>query len=303
MDNAWLATSLITIREYAKVHDHDALAQKADAILNDMDFTLWYSNATHRFFWGAVENPLGGGEADYYSNENRIINFVARALDDLSAEEFQRSLDALEASSGSYDGITVEKMAWDGSYFTYAAPALFIREMETSYGAHTIIPATRAQIAYASDQGYAAWGLSDSFDLDCSGYVQQGAPPAASPDPHETRPGLVTPHASALALITPLDSAAITNLQALADAFPCAYETPYGFRDAVMTDRSAPDYGQCSARFSALAQEWTFLSIVNYESGFIWRYFYRDSGVFRAHIEMYGGSTIYLPMVELKNLP
>jgi hypothetical protein len=58
-----------------------------------------------------------------------------------------------------------------------------------------------------------------------------------------------------------------------------------------------PDYGQCSERFSLLGQAWIFLSIVDYEDGFIWRYFYHDSGVLRAHIEMYGGGVVYLPVL------
>ncbi len=302
VDNAWLAAALITIREYAEAHGHTALAQKADAILRDMDFTLWYNPMTHRFTWGAVENPRGGGEADFYSNENRIINFVARALGHLRAEEFRRSLDALISPSGSYGGITVARVAWDGSYFTYAAPALFIREVSTSYGTDTLIPATRAQIAYARDKGYVVWGLSDCFDVGEGGYVQQGAPPAASSGPLETRPGLVTPHASGLALITPLANEAISNLQILSTTFNCAYTPGYGFRDAVMAHPGDPNYGRCSARYSALAQEWLFLGLVNYINGFIWRYFYRDGGVLQAHIEMYGGAQVFLPFV-LKNSP
>lgn len=297
VDNAWLAAALITIREYAGAHGHTALAQKADAILGDMDFTLWYNPTTHRFTWGAVENPQGGSEADYYSNENRIINFVARALGHLSADEFRLSLAALEDPSGSYGDITVARMAWDGSYFTYAAPALFIREVSTSYGAETLLPATQAQIAYARDRGYVAWGLSDCFDVGEGGYVQQGAPPAASPDPPETHPGLVTPHAAGLALITPLASEAITNLQTLSTTFPCAYTPALGFRDSVLTRPDAADYGQCSARHSALAQEWLFLGLVNHVNGFVWRYFYRDAGVLEAHLEMYGGARVYLPLV------
>ena len=147
VDNAWLAASLITIREYAQANSHPHLAQKASAILQDMDFRLWYHPDTQRFSWGAVEDPQGGGEADFYSNENRIINFIARSLGQLSAAEFRQSLDALEGPTGSYGGIVVEKMAYDGSYFTYAAPALFMREMNTSYGRATITSATQAQIA------------------------------------------------------------------------------------------------------------------------------------------------------------
>jgi len=295
IDNAWLAASLITVREYAEANGHTALAQKADAILADMDFSLWYHADMHRFTWGATEDPQGGGQTDYYSNENRVINFVARALGQLSSEEFRLSLDALAAPAGVYADITVEKMAWDGSYFTYASPALFIREMDTAYGTATVFPAAQAQIAYARDQGYDAWGLSDCFDVD-GVYVQQGAPPVARPGSPEDRPGLVTSHASALALVTPLSSEVITNLQTISDTFDCAYDPAHGFRDSVMVKPATPDYGQCSDRFSALAQEWIFLAIVNHETGFIWDYFYRDNGVAAAHAEMFGEYRVYLPV-------
>ena len=114
IDNAWLAASLITIREYAEANDHSLMAQKADAILQDMDFTLWYHPDTNRFSWGAAEDPLGGTQADYYSNENRLINFVARAMGHIGSSEFYDSLQALQQPPGTYSGITVEKLAWDG---------------------------------------------------------------------------------------------------------------------------------------------------------------------------------------------
>ena len=297
VDNAWLAASLITIREYAEANGHPVLAQKADDILGDMDFLLWYHTGTHRFTWGDTEDPQGGTEADYYSNENRIINFVARALAHLTAEEFGLSLDALEQPQGIYDDITVEGVAWDGSYFTYTSPALFIREMDTAYGTNTITPATEAQVAYAQDQGYDVWGLSDCFDVGDGGYVQQGAPPTAMGGATETRSGLVSPHASALALITPLASDAITNLQTFSDTISCAYVPSFGLLDSVMANPTAPDYGQCSERFSALAQEWIFLAIANHKTGFIWDHFYHDEGVTAAHIEMFGESRVHLPII------
>ncbi len=298
VDNAWLAASLITVREYAEAHAHASLAQKADAIVQDMDFSLWFDPNTHLFTWGGVEDPQGGGPADYYSNENRIINFIARALGDIEADEFALSLAALQQNGAAYGGISVEKVAWDGSYFTYAAPALFIREMQTEYGSDTISPATQAQILYAQDQGYDAWGLSDCYDVGLGPYVQQGAPPVAMPDPPETRPGLVTPHASALALITPYHTEVITNLQIISGTFAGLYDPLYGFHDSVMADPGAPDYGQVSDRFVALDQAWLFLAIINYKTGFIWEYFYRDAGVFTAHQEMFATSRAYLPLVS-----
>jgi hypothetical protein len=296
VDNAWLAASIITVREYAQANSHPYLAQKADAILQDMDFRLWYDDATYLFYWGDVENPQGGGQADFYSTESRIINFVVRALGQLSRVEFLLSLAALEQPAATYDDITVEKVSWNGAYFLYTSPALFIREMHTPYGTNTITPATQAQMAYALSQGYDAWGFSDCYDVGDGEYVKQGASPVAMPDPPETRPGLVTPHASGLALITPLAADALANLQATAALFDCAYDSPYGFRDSVMANPDAPDHGQCSDRYSALAQAWIFLAIVNHENDFIGRYFYRDPGVVLAHVEMYGG-TVYLPLV------
>ena len=298
IDNAWLAVSLITIREYANVHDHPIIAKKADDILADMDFRLWYDSDSHRFYWGDVEDPLGGFPADYYSNENRLINFVARAMGQLDEIEFQQSLNALEQPSGEYAGITVEKMAWDGSYFTYGAPALFIREMDTSYGSRTITPATEAQLAYAKDQKYDAWGLSDCFSVGNGGYVQQGSLPVAMPISPETEAGLVTPHASALALITPLSGQAIANMETIVSEFPCMYDPIYGFRDSVMVNKKSGDYGLCSDLFSALAQEWIFLALANYDNEFVWRYFYQDEGVRQAHVEMYGYFEANLPVIR-----
>jgi hypothetical protein len=297
VDNAWLAASLITIREYGEANNNSVMAQKAEDILSDMDFSLWYHSDTHRFSWGASEDPQGGTLADYYSNENRIINFIARALGDLNTDEFLLSLKALEQPSATYNGITVEQVAWDGSYFTYSTPALFIREMNTAYGTNTILPVTKAQILYAQDQGYDAWGLSDCYDIGPANYVQQGAPPVSMPDAPETRPGLVTPHASALVLITSLESDAITNLQVLSMIFPSFYDPMYGFRDSVMANPSSPDYGQFSDRFTALGQEWLFLAIVNHQTGFIWEYFYKDSAVLAAHRAMFGEIGVFLPIV------
>lgn len=121
--------------------------------------------------------------------------------------------------------------------------------------------------------------------------------------PSETHPGLVTPHASALALITPLSSEAIANLQAIPSTSDCAYDAFYGFRDSLMADPSALDYGECSSRFSALAQECIFLAIANHETGFIWEYFYRDPAVRFAHQEMFGKHQLYLPLILAEDRP
>jgi hypothetical protein len=312
IDNAFLAASLITIREWAKVNGKAALTQKADAILQDMNFMLWYDSNQHIFMFGGSNNPLAGIPANYYSNENRIINFVARALGQLTAAEYQASLNALIQPSAIYDNntaatnddIAVAKVAWDGSYFTYTGPALFIREMQTPYGTGTIEPVTQAQIAYAQNKGYSAWGLSDCYDINALGYIPQGAPPIAPANAGtlEAHAGVVTPHASAMALITSFAGQSATNLQTLASSFPAVYDANYGFRDSVMARIGDPDYGDASSRFSALAQEWLFLSIANAQTGFIWNYFYRDAGVMAAHNEMFAAPALTAPANGLVSL-
>lgn len=297
IDNAWLAASLLTIHAYAEYGQHAALAQKTNALLADMNFRLWWHEDSYYFTFGGVEDPQAGTLGDHYSNENRIVNFMARALKQISQEEFKNSLTVLAAPSETYNGITVEKTAWDGSYFTYTAPALFIREIPLAYGQNTIEPATAAQIAYAQTQGYDVWGLSDTFDVDDGLYLQQGAPPVAMPDPPESRPGLVTPHASALAFITAYQPQAAANLQAIANAYPCAYDPDFGFRESVMTNPLDTDFGQCSARFSSLSQLWLFHGLINSETDFIWTYISRDSGVWDAYIEMYELPQLYLPAI------
>lgn len=316
IDNAFLAASLITIREWAEVQGIKAVRRDANRILSAMDFRLWYDPALRLFWLGTFDTPQGDIHGDLYSNENRIINFIARALGQLSKKKYKRSLDALIAEPRTYDNgtpgdtsddITVKKVNYDGGLFTYLLPSLFINEGKTPYYKKTIKPAIEAQIAYASDKGYEAWGLSDCFDSDpltptpnatlSSIYLKnQGARPSSIIDTIEEHPGLVAPYASGMVLNTKLVSTAIANLQTL-KAIPHVYpviddgtNTPfyYGFRDCVDVLPGSDRYHQVSARYSALAQEFIFLSIAQRQTNFIHKYFYRDAGVVRADREMFG---------------
>ena len=288
IDNALLAASLITIMEYADSNSAVSIRDKCDSILGRLNFLAWYDQTTHRFRHGAYRNPQGGSVWDIYSNENRIINFVARALGQLTEEEFWESLDSIDSClPDSYDTIRVKRPNWDGSYFTYTVPALFIKEMETCYGDSTIDPVTRAQIEYAEDSSYVAWGISDAFwgpNPNSERYMELGAPPRCSGNSEDNPDsGIVAPHVSALALITSRDSLAIANLQTLADtfSFPGLYDASRGFFDSVNLKDSV-----ASSRFSALAQAYIFLSIMNYKQRLAWNYFHRNPGVDTAYADL-----------------
>jgi hypothetical protein len=302
IDNAWLALCLIAIAERARAVGAPSLASKADAILGAMDFRIWYHPASHLFSWLAPDDPRyrKAGFAGEFSSENRLINFVARALGQLSAEEIQASLAALAQAPGTYDrgtadpadDVVVARVNRDGSYFTYAAPALLFDEMDTGYGRDTIDRATEAQIKYAGDVGYPVWGISDAYDVLDGPYLRLGAPPRGSGDPaQDPDRGLVVPHASALALVTRYSLAAEENLRQIATLFPQAYDQQYGFRDSVLVRPGDPGRGRVSSRFTCLAQTWTLLAIANLRTGVVWQSLWRNEGIRRARQETYPTTT------------
>jgi RHS repeat-associated protein len=294
VDNAWLAASLLTLQGFCDTHPHladaAALSAQCAAILAPMDFMAWYDPATHRFNWGGPNDPKGGTWADIYSNENRIINLVARCLARLNgstgfaAAEFAASLAALQQTPGEYDGITVGRVAYDGSLFTYLLPAQFVREMETSYGADTIAAAVAAQVRYATNHDRVAFGVSDGFGPGDQGYLERGAPPRASGDPNnDPDDGLIVPGALGLALVSSHANRAIDVLAYLQEAFPGCFSADHGFRASVNVLS-----GQASNRFTALDQGMLLLALANQANGTIWRSFYASPAVAAVHAEVFG---------------
>lgn len=280
LDNAWLAASLIFIREYSEAKNKPALAAKAQNILKDMNFTMWYDSANRRFNSGGYQNPRTGFYYDYYSNENRIINYVAYILGQLNESELNLSLASLVQSSASYNGITVKKVNWDGSYFTYASPTLFIKETVLPYADLTLNPATMAQIKYSiEEKGFPVWGHSDCYGIDLGDYLRRGAPPRGSGNSNQdVGDSIITPHASSLALTTLYAYNATENLKKIASLIPASYDSQYGFKDSVdvITNKT-------SSRFASLDQGWIFLSLMDYFNSTVWNYLYLDNRTVSLH--------------------
>jgi hypothetical protein len=113
------------------------------------------------------------------------------------------------------------------------------------------------QRSYALDLlGYPVWGMSPAMVPGTSRYAEWGVPPLGS---RGYPPGVVTPHASALALaVTP--EAAIANLRALADRYDIYGE--YGFYDAVH-----PFTGEVAYSYLALDQSMIFVAVANHLTG------------------------------------
>jgi hypothetical protein len=160
-----------------------------------------------------------------------------------------------------YNGTRVMP-SWGGSMFEELMPALFVPEERWgpgSWGANHVLT-VQAQIHHGLvEAGYGYWGFSPSntpeggyaaYGVDAIGMDPNGNPsnedktlvdagfagcpgrdPKPPPPPSAYKNGVVTPHASFLALRY-APAAALDNLQRLARSFPDVYGR-WGFRDSV----------------------------------------------------------------------
>ena len=300
--NAMLAASLITVERWADESGFKGISDNCSEILDMMDLSIFYNNSSNRFYHDLTLEE----EWDYYSSDGRIVPFVAYVLGDINETDFRNSLVCLEQPELYYNistsnttthstdpqDILVKKTSWDGSMFTYIVPALFIKEHSTTYQDETVNPAVLAQMIYANRSdfrinGRIVWGISDAYNTDetydkCSEYC--GAPPTAAAlynNPYQVCPGLITPHASSLALISDYSEKAAENLLVLSQQ-PDLYDDVYGFKDSFNVYT-----GVVTNRIVTLDQEWIFLSLMNSFNGTIWRYFYQNPDVVAAHNIMY----------------
>jgi hypothetical protein len=145
--------------------------------------------------------------------------------------------------------------SWGGSMFEALMPTLVLDEPRlapASLGANDVAHAT-LQRAYATDDLHLpVWGFSPSATLAPGGYGESGVPDLGTIG---YAAGVVTPHASALALaVTPEPAAA--NLRALATRYPVYGD--FGFYDAV-----DPQSGAVAHVYLTLDQEMIFLAVAN----------------------------------------
>jgi hypothetical protein len=182
---------------------------------------------------------------------------------------FTRTYLGQSVYEGSYENAGTRLVpSWGGSMFEALMPALFVPEERwgpRSWGPNHPLT-VRAQIHHGLDEaGYGYWGFSpanvpeggysvygvDAIGMDPNGnpsnedrtLVDHGFPGCPGRDPQPDPPasaytnGVVTPHASFLALRW-APRAAVDNLRRLARDFPGMYGR-WGFRDSVNVDSGA----------------------------------------------------------------
>jgi len=280
VDNGWLAAALVLIHNL-----RPELREAVSPLLDPMDFAFFYTpyNASDPVgqpgllrggFWGDSQTYT---EFHYgmLNTEPRIASYIGIARGQLPVEHYYRLHRACNTSGAptrTYAGIPVIQgtqeiqggrlvPTWDGTMFEALMVTLFVPEAEwapESWGVNHPLY-VKAQIEHGkriSQHGF--WGVSASCDPN-GGYQAFGVPELgawtrvnAMP---ERREGVVTPHASMLALrFAPAE--ALANLRGMQTQYPIYSQN--GFADSV--DVAS---GRVSDRVLVLDQGMILAAIVN----------------------------------------
>lgn len=268
VDNGWLAAGLLVVRNAVL-----ELAGEASRLLEGMDFGFFHDPAADRLWggqwWlGEHETRPTGHHYGHLMSEPRIASYLGIAFGHIPPQHYL----TLPRERREYRGLPVIP-TWGGSMFEALMPALLVPEAAwapDSFG-RSHANSVAAQRLFGTDEtGFGHWGFSPSSTPD-GGYSEWGVEPIALapqgyPCDVERTPyavgqqrgwgdGVVTPHATALALMVEPDAAA-DCLARLERDLHC-YGTG-GFFDAVGV-RS----GQVARRYLSLDQSMLFGALVN----------------------------------------
>jgi cyclic beta-1,2-glucan synthetase len=210
-----------------------ALADRAEALANAMNFTFLYDRERRIFSVGFrladMEGPgrLDTSFYDLLASEARMASFIAIAKGDVPQEHW------FQLGRGLVDvGGVPTLVSWSGSMFEYLMPLLIMRSYPETLLDESCGAAVRAQIAHGRSQGV-PWGISESaFNLmDRHGTYQYKAfgVPELGLKRGLSEDLVIAPYASALAaMVDPGE--AVANLRRLARE---GAEGDLGFYDAL----------------------------------------------------------------------
>jgi Putative glucoamylase len=266
IDNAWYAAGLIETRQALP-----ALAGQATALLNAMNFGVFYDNGDESTNVNAGQMyggyTVGQGPATFeygmLNSETRIAAYIGLGTGQMPGDVWWRTWRTEPAQFGqrqvpqgnqvtvtdplsgrpfpvfeghySYGGISYVP-SWGGDVFEALMPALVVPEARFApdgFGGNAQ-DYLQATIAYDTRAlGFGVWGLSPSSTPDdTGGYLAYGSWPLGT-DASDTDyvQTAVTPHASFIAL-TALPRQALANIDRMLAAYPQILG-PDGFYDAL----------------------------------------------------------------------
>jgi len=205
------------------------LAADANALVDDMDFGLFYDRSRKAVSIGfdVAESKLHKSCYDLLASEARSTLFLAIAKKDVPQEVWFQ-LGRTHTHYAKRDVL----ISWTGTMFEYLMPALWLKHFPNTLLENSLQGAVDCQRAYAAPHEI-PWGISEgAFPAHCGdtiyNYQAFGLPPLAlSPD--FSRRIVITPYATALALnVQP--KKAMENLKAMSEL---GWLGSFGFYESV----------------------------------------------------------------------
>jgi cyclic beta-1,2-glucan synthetase len=251
VDSGNLAGALLTLANGLQ-QLAPALASRADALFEAMDFTCLYDAKRKLFTIGyRVTDTEGAGRFDpsYYdllASEARLASFLAIAKGDVPEMHWFH----LGRSITSVRGAPV-LLSWSATLFEYLMPLLLMRSYPDTLLDESCRLAVRCQQQYAADRGV-PWGISESaynlVDRHSNYQYKAFGIPGLGLKRGLGDEVVVAPYATALALtIDPRASTA--NLRHLA---LLGLESEYGFFDAIDFTNRESEPGQSGSHGSGV---------------------------------------------------
>jgi hypothetical protein len=283
VDNGWLAAALAMVR-----NTKPALQPRAEALLEAMDFGFFYEpydaadptrhpGLLHLGYW--TDDRSFANTYGMVNTEPRIASYIGIARGQIPAEHYFRIGRCRQSWRGpqeqvpqgenrTYLGVPVFEShytyrgmrivpSWGGSMFEALMVPLLVPEAAwapRSWGVNHRLH-VRAQIEHGLEEArYGYWGFSPASKPE-GGYGNYGVDAIGADPAGYNSDGVVTPHASFLALrLAPHE--AVANLRALEAKFPIY--GPNGFLDAVNVSN-----GSVSAKVLALDQGMIMAALAN----------------------------------------
>lgn len=293
VDSAWLTGSLMVIRQA-----FPEVAARCSHLIDSTDYRFFYDPETRLMSHGYHVN-LGQRSNMHYGvmyAESRLGSLIAIGKGDVPAEHWfnlvrtfpadhgwqsQPPLDRTEQTAGGYRWMGGHYQwrdfryvpSWGGSLFEALMPGLLLDETQFAphgLGYNNRIHTTIHRMYALEELSYPVWGMSPSSTPGSTDHYDEYGIKFLGATGYPS--GVVTPHVSALALMTE-PTAAIANLRTLAERYPVYGD--FGFYDAV-----SPGTGEVSYSYLSLDQAMTLIGLANYlKDHVIQTYFAREGWI------------------------
>ncbi|HEY8443830.1 MAG TPA: glucoamylase family protein [Clostridia bacterium] len=195
VDNGNLLAALIVALQTLK--KQDVLYFRIKNLIEKMDLSRLYDYSKKLFYIGTDTKTFDKIHYDLMASEAMLTSFIAVALNKVPKEHWHH----LSRAPVKYDGYAL--FSWSGGMFEYLMPFLFLRVYEGSMLYQSCQSCVYSQIAYAREQGYDIWGISESqyYAIDSLKNYQYkafGVPYLALKNMNDSF--IVSPYSTALAL-------------------------------------------------------------------------------------------------------